>query len=56
MGRRARFLPDSENGLQVSIDVAYPTGYRVTINTNPATFSHLHRFSFYFAPYLRAGP
>ena len=30
---------DSENGLQVSIDVAYPTGYRVTINTNPATFS-----------------
>ena len=30
---------DSENGLQVSIDAAYSTGYQVTINTNPATFS-----------------
>ena len=47
---------DSENGLQVSIDAAYSTGYQVTINTNPATLQHLHRFSFYFTPYLRAGP
>ena len=30
---------DSENNLQVSIDAAYATGYRVTINTNPDTFT-----------------
>ena len=30
---------DQENALQVSIDAAYASGYRVTINTNPATFS-----------------
>ena len=30
---------DRESNLQVSIDAAYATGYRVTINTNPATFS-----------------
>ena len=30
---------DRANGLQVSIDAAYATGYRVTINTDPATFS-----------------
>ena len=30
---------DLENNLQVSIDAAYATGYRVTINTNPDTFS-----------------
>ena len=30
---------DVENNLQVSIDAAYETGYRVTINTNPDTFS-----------------
>ena len=30
---------DAENNLQVSIDAAYETGYRVTINTNPDTFS-----------------
>ena len=30
---------DAENNLQVSIDAAYDTGYRVTINTNPGTFS-----------------
>ena len=30
---------DVENSLQVSIDAAYTTGYRVTINTDPATFS-----------------
>ena len=30
---------DRENKLQVSIDAAYASGYRVTINTNPATFS-----------------
>ena len=30
---------DTENDLQVSIDTAYETGYRVTINTDPATFS-----------------
>ena len=29
---------DVETGLQVSIDAAYLTGYRVTINTDPATF------------------
>ena len=28
-----------DNNLQVSIDAAYASGYRVTINTNPATFS-----------------
>ena len=30
---------DLENSLQVSIDAAYTTGYRVTINTDPAMFS-----------------
>jgi len=30
---------DRENTLQISIDAAYETGYRVTINTDPATFS-----------------
>ena len=30
---------DTENNLQVSIDAAYSSGYLVTINTNPATFS-----------------
>ena len=30
---------DAENNLQISIDAAYETGYRVTINTNPAPFS-----------------
>ncbi len=30
---------DLENNLQISIDAAYETGYRVTINTNPATFT-----------------
>ena len=30
---------DVENSLQVSIDAAYASGYRVTINTDPATFS-----------------
>ena len=30
---------DAENNLQISIDAAYATGYRVTINTNPDTFS-----------------
>ena len=30
---------DVENSLQVSIDAAYAGGYRVTINTDPATFS-----------------
>ena len=30
---------DAENNLQVSIDTAYATGYRVTISTNPDTFS-----------------
>ena len=30
---------DQENSLQVSIDAAYSSGYRVTINTDPATFS-----------------
>ncbi len=30
---------DAENNLQVSIDAAYASGYRVTINTNPDTFS-----------------
>ena len=30
---------DAENNLQVSINAAYETGYRVTINTNPDTFS-----------------
>ncbi len=30
---------DAENNLQVSIDAAYDTSYRVTINTNPDTFS-----------------
>ena len=30
---------DQENALQVSIDAAYASGYRVTINTDPATFS-----------------
>ena len=29
---------DRENSLQVSIDAAYASGYRVTINTDPATF------------------
>ena len=30
---------DSENGIQVSIDATYSTGFQVTINTNPATFT-----------------
>ena len=30
---------DWENAIEVSIDAAYATGYRVTINTNPDTFS-----------------
>ena len=30
---------DVETGLQISIDAAYASGYRVTINTDPATFS-----------------
>ena len=30
---------DAENDIQVSIDAAYASGYRVTINTDPATFS-----------------
>ena len=30
---------DTENDLQISIDAAYASGYRVTINTNPATFA-----------------
>ena len=30
---------DAENDIQVSIDAAYATSYRVTINTNPDTFS-----------------
>ena len=30
---------DRDNTLQVSIDAAYSSGYRVTINTAPATFS-----------------
>ena len=30
---------DRENALQISIDAAYETGYRVTISTDPATFS-----------------
>ena len=30
---------DAENNLQVSINAAHATGYRVTINTNPDTFS-----------------
>ena len=30
---------DAENDIQISIDAAYDTGYRVTINTNPDTFS-----------------
>ena len=30
---------DTDNNLQISIDAAYDTGYRVTINTNPDTFS-----------------
>ena len=29
---------DAENNLQISIDAAYASGYRVTINTNPDTF------------------
>ena len=30
---------DRENALQISIDAAYETSYRVTINTDPVTFS-----------------
>ena len=30
---------DAENNLQVSIDAAWSTSFRVTINTNPATFT-----------------
>ena len=30
---------DRENNLQISIDAAYASGYRMTINTNPDTFS-----------------
>ena len=30
---------DAENNLQISIDATYATSYRVTINTNPDTFS-----------------
>ena len=30
---------DSKNGIQVSIEAATATSYRVTINTNPATFA-----------------
>ena len=35
----SEIFTDSENGIQVSIDAAYATGYRVTINTDPATFT-----------------
>ncbi len=30
---------DSENGIQVSVDATSSTGFQVTINTNPATFT-----------------
>ena len=30
---------DRANGVQVSVDAKHPTGYRVTIKTNPATFT-----------------
>ncbi len=30
---------DSENGIQVSVDATYSTGFQVTINTSPATFT-----------------
>ena len=30
---------DPVNGIQVSVDAAYATGYRVTINTNPTTIT-----------------
>ena len=30
---------DRENALQIAIDAAYETGYRVTINTDPTTFT-----------------
>ena len=30
---------DAENNLQIAIDAAYASGYRVTINTDPDTFS-----------------
>ena len=30
---------DSKNGIQVSVDATYSTGFQVTINTNPATFT-----------------
>ena len=45
---------DRKNALQVSIDAAYETGYRVTINTDPATFStcidFLANSSLFFGP------
>ena len=39
MWRPGEVFTDAENNLQVSIERAYPSGYRVTINTNPATFT-----------------
>ncbi len=45
---------DRKNALQVSIDAAYETGYRLTINTNPALFStcidFLANSSHFFGP------
>ena len=38
MWTEGEIFTDLENNLQLSIDTATATGYRVTINTNPATF------------------
>ena len=47
---------DVENSLQVSVDAAWSTSYRVTINTDPATFSTCIDFLVCFLPSLRTGP
>ena len=39
MWKVGEVFTDGDNNLQISIDAAYETGYRVTINTNPDTIT-----------------
>ena len=55
MWTAGELFTDRENNLQVSIDAVYATGYRVTINTNPATFSPCIDFLFSSSPILGPG-
>ena len=47
---------DLENNLQVSIDAAWSTSYRVDHQHRPCHLCHLHRHSPLFSPYLWAEP